>query len=162
MSAAAARIWDGGKDEIARAFEGWAEEVRAAIHATPEREIISVPAQDRPFLHQWGKGPVTLLGDAAHPMLTSLGQGVGTAMEDAVVLARSLAVATDARQGLRDYESRRRLRAERMVHLSYRLSRIEQEKRRLPRMVRDAYIRWIPARVLYHQNISLLTFPLPA
>ncbi|UQA98127.1 FAD-dependent monooxygenase [Streptomyces halobius] len=159
MPPAAARAWHGGKDEIVRAFAGWADEVREAIRVTPGQAIVSVPAQDRPFLKRWGEGPVTLLGDAAHPMLTSLGQGAGTAVEDAVVLARSLASAADLRQGLRDYEARRRARARRMVHLSRRLSLIEQYERPVPRLLRDAYLRWVPAPVLYRQNASLLTFP---
>jgi 2-polyprenyl-6-methoxyphenol hydroxylase-like FAD-dependent oxidoreductase len=158
MPTAAARAWNGGKDEIARAFADWADEVQEAIRVTPEQAIISVPAQDRPFLERWGKDRVTLLGDAAHPMLTSLGQGAGTAVEDAVVLARSLASAADCRQGLRDYEARRRVRVRGMVHLSHRLSRIEQDERRLPRMLRDTYFRWVPTRVLYRQNLSLLAF----
>ncbi|MEV7004243.1 FAD-dependent monooxygenase [Streptomyces sp. NPDC093982] len=158
MSAAAARGWNGGKDEIARAFAGWADEVQEAIRVTPEEAIISVPAQDRPFLERWGEGPITLLGDAAHPMLTSLGQGAGTAVEDAVVLARSLASVTDLSQGLRDYEARRRARVRRMVQLSHRLSQIEQDERRLPRMVRDAYFRWVPMPLLYRQNLSLLAY----
>ncbi|MEU2717673.1 FAD-dependent monooxygenase [Streptomyces sp. NPDC007205] len=158
MPPATARAWNGGKGEIARAYLGWADEVQEAIRVTPEHAIISVPAQDRPFLERWGEGPVTLLGDAAHPMLTSLGQGAGTAVEDAVILARSLASATDPIQGLRTYESMRRARARRMVHLSRRLSMIEQYERPLPRMLRDAYLRWVPAPVLYRQNASLLTF----
>ena len=38
-----------------------------------------------------GEGPVTLLGDAAHPMLPFLAQGAGMAIEDAAVLADMLA-----------------------------------------------------------------------
>ncbi|MFD0384884.1 FAD-dependent monooxygenase [Streptomyces stramineus] len=49
---------------------------------------------------------MTLLGDAAHPMLTALGQGAAMAVEDAVALAESLAGAGPAR-ALRDYEARR-------------------------------------------------------
>ena len=49
---------------------------------------MTVPAQDRPFLEQWGNGPVSLLGDAAHPMQTGLGQGAGSAVEDGYVLAK--------------------------------------------------------------------------
>lgn len=158
MPASAARGWNGGKDEVARAFTGWADEVQAAIRITPQEAIVSVPAQDRPFLERWGEGPVTLLGDAAHPMLTSLGQGAGTAVEDAVVLARSLAGSACPRQGLRTYESLRRDRARRMVRLSHRLSVIEQYERPLPCMLRGAYLRWTPAPVLYRQNLSLLTF----
>ncbi|MEV6596510.1 FAD-dependent monooxygenase [Actinoplanes sp. NPDC051346] len=159
MRAAAARDWCGGKDRIARAYAGWADEVREAIRVTPAEAIVSVPARDRPFLEKWGTGPVTLLGDAAHPMLTSLGQGAGTAMEDAVVLAGSLAGATDLPQALRTYESRRRARTRRMVRTSRQLSLIEQLESPLPRRLRDAYFRWVPASVLYRQNESVLTYP---
>ncbi|MFC7615106.1 FAD-dependent monooxygenase [Actinokineospora soli] len=70
--------WTGGKPDILRCYDGWADEVRAVIEATPETDILAVPAQDRAFRDTWGEGPVTLLGDAAHPMLTSLSQGAGT------------------------------------------------------------------------------------
>src|SRR5262249_44922344 len=46
---------------------------------------------DRAPLAQWGKGPATLLGDAAHPMLPYLAQGAAMAIEDAAVLAQRLA-----------------------------------------------------------------------
>src|SRR5262249_35498157 len=45
---------------------------------------------DRPPLARWGKGAVTLLGDAAHPMLPYLAQGAAMAVEDAAGLAQRL------------------------------------------------------------------------
>ena len=42
-------------------------------------------------LTRWSTGPVTLLGDAAHPVLPYLAQGAALAIEDAVALAASLA-----------------------------------------------------------------------
>src|SRR5262249_22331132 len=51
---------------------------------------------DRPPLARWGKGAVTLLGDAAHPMLPYLAQGAAMAIEDAAVLAQRLAGARAA------------------------------------------------------------------
>ena len=47
----------------------------------------------------WGKGPVTLLGDAAHPMLPYLAQGAAMAIEDAAVLAQCLAQYARRRAG---------------------------------------------------------------
>ena len=72
MPVAQARYWRGHKTEILAAFDGWAPEIIDVIERTPEHTILTVPAQDRPFLEQWGSGPVSLLGDAAHPMQTSL------------------------------------------------------------------------------------------
>ena len=42
---------------------------------------------DREPIREWSRGRVTLLGDAAHPMLQYLAQGANMAIEDAVVLA---------------------------------------------------------------------------
>ena len=65
---------------------------------------------------QWARGSVTLLGDAAHPMVPFMAQGACMAIEDAVVLARALTgVSRDARGGqigeaLRRYEAERKPR----------------------------------------------------
>jgi salicylate hydroxylase len=51
---------------------------------------------DREPLPRWSSGRLTLLGDAAHPMLPHLGQGVNQALEDAVALAMLLGAAPDS------------------------------------------------------------------
>lgn len=50
---------------------------------------------DREPVKDWSKGRVTLLGDAAHPMLQYLAQGANMATEDAVVLAEQVAARPD-------------------------------------------------------------------
>ena len=50
---------------------------------------------DREPVKNWSNGRVTLLGDAAHPMLQYLAQGACMATEDAVVLAEKVAAAPD-------------------------------------------------------------------
>ncbi|MFB7029483.1 MULTISPECIES: FAD-dependent monooxygenase [unclassified Streptomyces] len=150
------------KDAVRRAYEGWADEVRAAIEATPEADILTVPSRDRPFLERWGEGPLTLLGDAAHPMLTTLAQGAGTAMEDAVVLARTLAdpaTGDDPVGALRAYEDLRRDRARAMVAGSRDMNRLTQGARPHRRLLRDAYFRLVPRRVLVRQTAQALTYP---
>jgi salicylate hydroxylase len=63
---------------------------------------------DREPLPAWSSGRVTLLGDAAHPMLPFLGQGAAMAIEDAYVLARELARSRESIAGaLRAYEAER-------------------------------------------------------
>ena len=89
-------------------------------HAAP-RDLIAAASSwqkwalyDCSPLKQWGKGPVTLLGDAAHPMLPYLAQGAAMAIEDAAVLAACLAQSPDdAPAALRTYEGKRQKRTAR-------------------------------------------------
>jgi salicylate hydroxylase len=68
---------------------------------------------------QWTKDRVTLLGDSAHAMLATFGQGANMAFEDAYVLARWLrASADDPRAALAGYEAVRKPRATRVQQLS--------------------------------------------
>jgi 2-polyprenyl-6-methoxyphenol hydroxylase-like FAD-dependent oxidoreductase len=48
------------------------------------------PVYDMPFLPTWHKGPICLVGDAAHAMSPHIGQGASLALEDAIVLAKCL------------------------------------------------------------------------
>ncbi|MBF6327250.1 FAD-dependent oxidoreductase [Nocardia transvalensis] len=148
MPAEISRNWSGGKDIIRHAYEGWADEVQQVIRATPEESIAVVPMQDRPFLEHWGSGPVTLLGDAAHPMLTNAGQGASITIEDAVTLARSLATDADPIRGLREYENRRRERARRMVARSRFMSTFDQSAHPLFRVARAVGTRLVPTPMM--------------
>ncbi len=67
---------------------------------------------DREPLATWTRGRLTLLGDAAHPMLPHAGQGANQAIEDGVALATVLAHAdrTSAPRALQIYEQLRRER----------------------------------------------------
>jgi salicylate hydroxylase len=98
-------------DVIAR-FSTWHKDARALIAAPQTWQRWSL--YDRPLPHPWGAGPVTLLGDAAHPMLPFLAQGGTMAVEDAAVLAACLARhSEDPATGLRLYEGLRRRRTAR-------------------------------------------------
>ncbi|WP_017601787.1 FAD-dependent oxidoreductase [Nocardiopsis lucentensis] len=159
MPAAVSAAWDGGKDEILAAYHGWPDEVRTAIRVTPEEDVLSVTSRDRPFLERWGTGPVTLLGDAAHPMLTSLGQGSAMAIEDAVVLARHVQAQPDGPRALRAYEDARRERTRAIVTATRAISDFEQSQGPVRRRVRDAYFRHMPHASLVGRLEPALTFP---
>ncbi|MEU1015566.1 flavin-dependent oxidoreductase [Streptomyces sp. NPDC005900] len=87
-------------------YAGWRIgdlDVPALLAAT--RHILEYPMVDRDPLARWGRGPVTLLGDAAHPMYPVGSNGGSQAILDARVLARCLAYASPDREaGLRAYE----------------------------------------------------------
>ena len=79
------------------------------------------PLYDRRPLKQWSRGPVGLLGDAAHPMLPYLAQGAAMAIEDAVVLADCFArQPDDPARALQAYCSARRGRTGKLQLLSAR------------------------------------------
>ena len=73
----------------------------------PRDGIYKWALYDRAPLTRWTVGRVTLLGDAAHPMLPYLGQGATQAIEDGIVLARSLDAYDDAEVALAAYERAR-------------------------------------------------------
>lgn len=160
VTVAEAHDWRGGKAEILTAFDGWASEVVAVIERTPADAIVSVPAQDRPFLDRWGSGPVSLLGDAAHPMLTSMGQGASSAIEDGYVLAEAFAAVPDPVAALRRYEDMRHDRACMLVRNSRRLSRLEQAENPVVRAVRNLGLRCAPTRMVRRRSIRPMQFDL--
>jgi salicylate hydroxylase len=70
---------------------------------------------DRDPIREWSKGRVTLLGDAAHPMLQYLAQGANMAIEDAVVLAAYAEITGgDFERAFRRYQDERYLRTGRV------------------------------------------------
>ncbi len=76
---------------------------------------------DRPPIRDWTKGNLTLLGDAAHPMLQYLAQGANMAIEDSVCLASKLAHCKgDWNSAFLAYQQERYLRTAR-VQLTARL-----------------------------------------
>jgi 3-hydroxybenzoate 6-monooxygenase len=70
---------------------------------------------DREPVKNWSQGRVTLLGDAAHPMLQYLAQGAGQAIEDAVVLGKALEYFKgDVEKAFLAYQDKRYLRTARV------------------------------------------------
>src|SRR5690606_27694586 len=66
----------------------------------------------------WSKGRVTLLGDACHPMVPYLGQGVNMAIEDSAILARCLTAQSNVEAALGMYERARHARTTKVQHHS--------------------------------------------
>jgi salicylate hydroxylase len=99
------------REELLEEFGDWHPRVRALIEAAPEDKIFKWAMYGRDPLEQWTKGRVTLLGDAAHPMLPFMGMGAAMGIEDGVVLGRAFGASSDIDEALRRYEGARKERA---------------------------------------------------
>jgi 2-polyprenyl-6-methoxyphenol hydroxylase-like FAD-dependent oxidoreductase len=83
-------------------------------------ELAGDSTYDLPHVATWWRGRTVLIGDAAHAPSPSSGQGAAMALEDAVVLARSLA--QHGTDGLASFEAARRERVEAVVRAGARSS----------------------------------------
>jgi salicylate hydroxylase len=99
-----------GPAALARAFAGWDPMVEAIIGQVQSMFLSGL--YDREPLQTWTRERLTLLGDAAHPMLPHTGQGANQAIEDGVALATVLGRAdrASAPRALLIYEQLRRER----------------------------------------------------
>ncbi len=100
------------KSRLQEKFAGWAEPVPEILQVTNPEDIVERPICDRPPLENWSQGRVTLLGDAAHPMVPLLGQGANTAFEDAWELSQCLRHTSNIETALTDYENSRKPRTQ--------------------------------------------------
>jgi 2-polyprenyl-6-methoxyphenol hydroxylase-like FAD-dependent oxidoreductase len=107
------------REQLLALFAGWHRPIEALIDATTDGELIRTVIADREPVDRWGRGRVTLLGDAAHPCTPDLGQGACQALESAVVLGECLAEGADAEVALRRYEELRMRRTARVTQLSW-------------------------------------------
>jgi 5-methylphenazine-1-carboxylate 1-monooxygenase len=106
-----ARDWNrrGTLADFVGAFEDWRFDwldVPAMIGAADI--ILEFPMVDQDPLPCWSFGGVTLLGDAAHPMVPRGSNGAGQAIVDARALADCLSASEDPVAALRAYEEIRR------------------------------------------------------
>ncbi|MBV9803814.1 MAG: FAD-dependent monooxygenase [Solirubrobacterales bacterium] len=102
------------RSEVLERYSGWHELLLRVFSAG---EVwYKWALYDRDPIAQWTRGRVTVLGDAAHPMLPYLGQGACQAIEDGCVLAAALAAEPDdPLAALARYERTRRPRASQVV-----------------------------------------------
>jgi len=127
------------RQEVLDRYAGWHESLLHLFAAG--QTWYKWALYDRDPIPAWTLGRVSLLGDAAHPMLPYLGQGACQALEDGAVLATALAAeGGDPVTGLRRYELTRRPRASRVVLTARERGRSNHLPSRWATMRRDASI----------------------
>jgi salicylate hydroxylase len=104
---------EGSKELLSKHFQGLRPEVLRLLDLIDTWRMWVLC--DREPVKNWTKGRVTLLGDAAHPMLQYLAQGACMATEDAVTLAEKVAASPDdLPAAFKAYEQERYLRTARV------------------------------------------------
>lgn len=94
-------------EAVLAAYRDFEPAARGILMATPPGQCFKWGIFEREPLHEWSRGRVTLLGDAAHPTTPFLGQGAVMALEDGIVLARSVTESATVDEALRRYEAAR-------------------------------------------------------
>lgn len=123
-----------------------AEQLQALIVAARSWKRWALPTL--PLPKQWTRGPIALLGDAAHPVLPFFAAGAVMALEDAAVIADKLARQPgDAAAALRSYERARRERVASVARASQRNGGI-YHLAGAAAMARNLILRHVPARRL--------------
>jgi 2-polyprenyl-6-methoxyphenol hydroxylase-like FAD-dependent oxidoreductase len=132
---AGAKDWRDPAAIVPRAAAALDDGFQAIVGATSNDDMRSDALYDREPMAEWGRGPVTLLGDAAHPMLPQTAQGAAQALEDAVALGLVLNRPADGMRALRRYEQVR----------AARTAPLQRRGRRLASVVtaESATIRWL-------------------
>ncbi len=106
---------EGDVNELRGFYKDFHGDARALLEACDS--TLKSALYERDPLPQWSVGTVTLLGDACHPMLPFMAQGAGMAIEDAVVLGRALADASDGAQAARALQRYAQTRQERTAKI---------------------------------------------
>jgi 2-polyprenyl-6-methoxyphenol hydroxylase-like FAD-dependent oxidoreductase len=136
----------GRKAEVLDCFRDWFSPIPELIQATQD-DILRNDIVDRKPIKSWGKGRVTLLGDAAHPSTPNLGQGACQAIEDAVTLAHCVGRNDNPEAILRAYEGRRIPRTTAITKRSLHVGIVGQLQNPLARNLRDLLTRLLPQAI---------------
>ncbi len=144
------------KADLLARFADFAEPVPTLIRAADERKLLRMDIADRNPIRRWGRGRVTLLGDAAHPMTPNTSQGAGMAIEDSAVLARFLSEDRAPAESLRGYEGRRWKRCAEQVLMARFPGMLGRLRNPTACRIRDAYIDLTFGGLVWRQQQKIL------
>lgn len=105
-------------------FGKWYDPIADMIRATPNEAILNNDIYDIDPIQEWVHGNVALLGDSAHAMTPNMGQGGCMAIEDAVVMGKSLRSASTISEGLSEYQKLRVPRANKVQKMSRLIGKV--------------------------------------
>src|SRR3954469_14531990 len=132
---------------LARCLAGLDDAAASIANAARPEAVRLDRLFSRAPLSEWGQQRVTLLGDAAHPLLPHTAQGAALALEDAVALGLVLR-SGEVDGGLRRYERVRAARTRHVIRAGPRIAAMTTTRARARIRARDALVWLAPPRVL--------------
>lgn len=110
---------------------------------------------DRDPIPFWGTGVVTLLGDAAHPLLPHTGQGAAQAIVDAVTLGKALSGDAGVERALRSYEHERQEKTATLLGQGRRTARMMRTTNPVACYIREVVVRLIPVKSMVRVLVTI-------
>ena len=148
----AATSGDAWQRQLATLFAGDAGPAVALIEAG-ELELAADNTHDLGHVPTWHRGPMIVIGDAAHAPAPTSGQGASMAIEDAIALARELGRTAPIEAAFASYERLRRERVEKIVAWGARGSS-DKVPGRFGRVVRDVAMRVLFRWVITEKSLG--------
>lgn len=143
---------DAWRRQLARLFAGDAGPAVELIEAG-ELELSADNTHDLGHVPVWHRGPLIIIGDAAHAPAPTSGQGASMAMEDAIALAGELDRAASIEAAFAAYERGRRERVEKIVAWGARGSS-DKVPGRFGRLARDVMLRILFRWVITEKSLG--------
>lgn len=139
-------------------FQTWVDPIPDLLTATPDDKVAHNDIVDRKPVFPWGKGRVTLLGDAAHAMTPNFGQGGAQAVEDAVVLGIAVSKFDLPSEAFRKYEQARKARTHSFVNGSRQFGMVGQGGNGFLRFIRNYVMPNLPKSFVDRQLAGQFDF----
>jgi 2-polyprenyl-6-methoxyphenol hydroxylase-like FAD-dependent oxidoreductase len=147
----------GLKPELLKFAEGFADPAHALIDATPESLLSQTDLLTSRPRDRWGRGRITLLGDAAHAMTPFGGQGTSQAIEDALALTKCLSAEGDVASRLSKYEAERTVHTQRVVKVSLDTMKMARLKNPIAVAIRNWGIRRFHPKKAWQEHREIVS-----
>jgi FAD-dependent urate hydroxylase len=149
----------GIRRRLTHMLDGYEHPIVSAVTGTPDDAVLRTDVYARTSAAGWARGRVALLGDAAHAMPTTFGQGGCQAIEDAVVVAHFLATHADTPRALQSYVLRRSPRVEWVRQQVLAKGKFQSWENPILCSVRNLGARHLPQKSSLAGWREMLTFP---
>lgn len=140
------------RERLTGLAQDFPEPVPQLIASIDPQRVLRTDIWDFEPMQPWHKGPVALIGDAAHGTTPNLGQGGAQAIEDAGAIAHHLTSAANVEQALTAFEAARMKKAHMIANRAFNIGRMAHMKSPVGRLLRNTVLRLAPQSMIESQT----------